>query len=68
MDLTARPDNNTITVGPELGGRRLATQFVINKIKNPNPQTMPDLGLNDAEAAAIAAFLSGERAAATGGR
>lgn len=68
MDLTARPDNNTIAVGPELGGRRLAAQFVIQKIKNPNSQTMPDLGLTDAEAGAIAAFLSGERAAVTGGK
>lgn len=67
MDLPARPDNNTIAVGPELGGRRLAVQYVIQKITNPNPQTMPDLGLSDGEAAAIAAFLSGERAAATGG-
>jgi Cytochrome C oxidase, cbb3-type, subunit III len=66
-DLTARPDNNTIAAGPELGGRRLATQYVIQKLKNPS-QNMPDLGLTDSEAGAIAAFLSGERAAATGGK
>jgi hypothetical protein len=66
-DLAARPDNNTIAAGPELGGRRLAAQYVIQKLKNPS-QNMPDLGLTDSEAGAIAAFLSGERVAATGGK
>jgi mono/diheme cytochrome c family protein len=59
-------DNNHLTVGPELGGRRLARQYVFQKIKNPASEKMPDLGLSDADAAAIAAFLSGERGAATG--
>jgi len=36
-------------------------------VKNPASQTMPDLGLSDAEASAIAAFLGEGRAAATGG-
>jgi cytochrome c551/c552 len=68
-DLVNRPDNQAaFTVGPELGGRHLARELVIQKIKNPASQIMPDLGLSDAEASAIAAFLSGERAAATGGR
>jgi len=35
-------------------------------VKNPASQIMPDLGLSDADVAAIAAFLSGERAAASG--
>jgi len=69
IDLVNRPDNQAaLTVGPELGGRHLAREYVMQKLKNPASQIMPDLGLSDAEAAAIAAFLSGERAAATGGR
>jgi len=63
-DLTDRPENQVITVGPELG-RHLAREYVIQKLKNPG-QNMPDLGLSDAEANAIAAFLSGARAAASG--
>ena len=65
-DLTDRPDNQSIAVGPELGGRRLARQYVIQKITNPASQIMPDVGLSDVEAGAIAAFLTGERAAASG--
>jgi cbb3-type cytochrome c oxidase subunit III len=65
-DLTARPENHVITVGPELGGRHLARDFVVQKIKNPASQIMPDLGLSDADVAAIAVFLSGDRAAASG--
>jgi hypothetical protein len=69
IDLVNRPDNQAaLTVGPELGGRHLARELVIQKLKNPASQIMPDLGLSDAEASAIAAFLGGERAAATGGR
>ena len=68
IDLVNRPDNQAaLTVGPELGGRHLAREYVMQKVKNPASQVMPDLGLSDAEASAIAAFLSGERAAATGG-
>lgn len=68
IDLVNRPDNQAaLTVGPELGGRHLAREFVMQKVKKPASQIMPDLGLSDAEASAIAAFLSGERAAATGG-
>ena len=65
-DLTDRPANQTITAGPELGGRHLAREYVVQKMKNPASQIMPDLGLTDAEAAAIAVFLSGDRAAASG--
>ena len=65
-DLTDRPANQTITAGPELGGRHLAREYVVQKMKNPASQNMPDLGLTDAEAAAIAVFLSGDRAAASG--
>jgi len=65
IDLTDRPENQGITVGPELGGRHLAREFVILKLKNPG-ENMPDLGLSDAEANAIAAFLNGERGAASG--
>ena len=54
-------------VGPALIGRQLARDFVVAKIKNPNSQVMPDLGLSDAEANAIAAFLGGDRTAAAGG-
>ena len=68
IDLVNRPDNQAaLTVGPELGGRHLAREYVMQKVKNPASQVMPDLGLSDAEASAIAAFLSGERGAATGG-
>jgi len=66
-DLTDRPDNQQIKVGPELGGRRLARQYVIQKLKQPASQAMPDLGLSDAEVTALAAFLSSDRAAAAGG-
>ena len=66
-DLIDRPDNQQIAVGPPLGGRRLARDYVIAKVKSPSSQTMPHLGLSDAEAAAIATFLSGGPAAATGG-
>ena len=65
-DLVDRPDNQQIKVGPELGGHRLAREYVIQKIKNPNSQTMPDLGLTDAEVAAIAGCLAGATTAATG--
>jgi Cytochrome C oxidase, cbb3-type, subunit III len=68
IDLVRRPHNQAaFTVGPELGGRHLAREYVLQKVKNPASQTMPDLGLSDAEASAIAAFLSEGRAAATGG-
>ena len=66
-DLTNRPENQVITVGPELGARHLAREYVIQKMKNPASQVMPDLGLSDADMAAIAVFLSGDRAAASGG-
>ena len=67
-DLADRPDNQSIAIGPALGGRHLPRDYTIQKMKNPKSQIMPDLGLRDAEAAAIAAFLSGDRAAAAGGR
>lgn len=66
-DLTDGPDNTALTVGPALGGRHLPREYTIQKMKNPNSETMPNLGLSDTEAAAIAAFLSGDRATATGG-
>ncbi len=65
-DLVDRPDNQQIKAGPELGGHRLTREYVIQKMKTPASETMPDLGLSDAEVAAIAAFLAGERTAATG--
>lgn len=65
-DLTNRPDNRALTVGPALGGRHLATQVVIQKVKQAS-ENMPDLGLTDSEAAAIAAFVSGGQPA-TGSR
>ena len=65
-ELSDRPENQIITSGPELGGRRLAREYVIQKMKNPNSQIMPDLELRDAEVAALAVFLSGDRAAASG--
>ena len=66
-DLVDRPDNQQIKAGPELGGHRLARDYVIQKMKNPASETMPDLGLSDAEIAAIATFLTGgERTTATG--
>lgn len=66
-DLTDRPENQEIGVGPALGGRRLARQYVIQKLKQPASQAMPDLGLSEAEVTALAAFLSSDRAAAAGG-
>ena len=65
-DLADRPDNQSLVVGPALGGRHLARDYTIQKMKNPKSQIMPDLGLSDTEAASIAAFLSGERTTATG--
>lgn len=65
-DLTDRPDNYLLAVGPALGGRPLAREYVFQKLKHPASQIMPDLGLSDAEAAAIAIFVSGEHAAASG--
>ena len=67
-DLTDRPDNNQISVGPELGGRRLARAYVVQKLTKPASQVMPDLGLTTAEVNALTAFLSDERTAAAGGR
>jgi mono/diheme cytochrome c family protein len=67
-DLVNRPDNRELTVGPAFGGRHLAPQLVIQKVKQPASQIMPDLGLTDAEAAAIAAFVSGGQATTGGGR
>jgi cbb3-type cytochrome c oxidase subunit III len=68
IDLANRPDNQAaLTVGPELGGRHLARELVIQKIKSPSSEIMPNLGLSDAEAAAIAAFLGGAPAASSGG-
>jgi len=66
IDLADRPDNQLVTVGPELGGRHLAREYVIQKVKNPASEKMPDLGLTDAEATAIAALLNGERGALSG--
>ena len=66
IDLADRPDNQLVTVGPELGGRHLAREYVIQKVKNPASEKMPDLGLTDAEANAIAALLNGERGALRG--
>jgi mono/diheme cytochrome c family protein len=57
-DLVNRPDNYSLAVGPALGGRQLATEYVLQKVKHPNSQIMPDLGVSDADAAAIAAFVS----------
>jgi mono/diheme cytochrome c family protein len=66
-DLVDRPDNQQIKAGPELGGRRLARDYVMQKLKNPKSETMPDLGLSDAEISAIASFLTAPGTAATGG-
>ena len=66
IDLVNRPDNQSLAIGPELGGRHLAREYVIQKIKNPNSEKMPTLGLSDVEATAIAAFLNGDHAAASG--
>jgi mono/diheme cytochrome c family protein len=66
-DLAGGPENDALTVGPALGGRHLAREYVFQKVQHPASQVMPDLGLSDAEASAIAAFISGEQAAATGG-
>lgn len=67
-DLTNRPDNQEIAMGPALGGRRLARQYVVQKLTKPASEAMPDLGLTQAEVAALAAFLSSEAATPAGGR
>ena len=65
-DLADRPDNQQINVGPQLGGHRLARDYVVQKMKSPASEKMPDLGLSDAEIGAIAAFLTADGTAATG--
>ena len=65
-DLVDRPDNQQINVGPELGGHRLARDYVVRKMKAPASEKMPDLGLSDTEIGAIAAFLTREGAASAG--
>ncbi|HET9387952.1 MAG TPA: cytochrome c [Gemmatimonadales bacterium] len=65
-DLVDRPDNQQVNVGPELGGHRLARDYVIQKMKSPASEKMPDLGLSDAEIGAIATFLTADRTAVTG--
>jgi len=66
-DLVDRPDNQQIKAGPELGGRRLARDYVMQKMANPKSETMPDLGLSEAEISAIASFLTASGTTATGG-
>lgn len=66
-DLVDRPDNQQIKSGPELGGRRLARDYVIQQMRNPATESMPNLELSDAEVTAIAAFLTNGGGAATGG-
>ena len=66
-DLTDRPNNQQIAVGPDLGGRRLAREYVVQKMTKPASQLMPDLGLSEAEVTALAAFLTSDRAASAGG-
>lgn len=65
-DLVDRPDNQQIKVGPELGGRRLARDYVMQKMANPKSEIMPDLGLSDAEMSAIASFLTASGTTASG--
>jgi len=67
-DLADRPDNQSVKIGPELGGRHLAREYVMQKIRNPNSQIMPNLGLSDAEAAAIATFLAAASPPGSAGR
>jgi cytochrome c551/c552 len=59
--------HETIAVGPHLTGRQLPRAYVFQKIKDPKSQIMPNLGLSDAEAGAIADFVSGSAAAASSG-
>ena len=66
-DLVNRPDNQQIKVGPELGGRRLARDYVLQKMAKPKSEIMPALGLSEAEMNAIASFLTAPGTAATGG-
>jgi mono/diheme cytochrome c family protein len=66
-DLVDRPDKQQIKAGPELGGHRLARDYVIQKMKTGS-ENMPNLGLSDGEVAAIATFLAGDRTTAATGR
>lgn len=65
-DLVDRPDNQQIKVGPELGGRGLARDYVMQKMANPKSEIMPNLGLSDAEISAIASFLTASGGVASG--
>lgn len=65
-DLVDRPDNQQIKVGPELGGRGLARDYVMQKMANPKSEIMPNLGLSDAEISALASFLTASGGVASG--
>jgi hypothetical protein len=44
----------------------LAREYVVQKLTKPASQLMPDLGLSQAEALALAAFIAGPQGASTG--
>lgn len=57
------PGSGTVAVGPDLTGRRLASEYLSQFLANPGIRTqkMPNLGLRQPEIAALAAFLNAER-------
>lgn len=57
------PGSGTVAVGPDLTGRRLASEYLSQFLANPaiRTQKMPNLGLRQPEIAALTAFLNAER-------
>lgn len=66
-DLRDRPANQTLDVGPDLGGRRFPEAYLVAQLTRPASERMPDLRLGEAEVRALTAFLNGGRADATAG-
>ncbi len=64
-----------VKVGPDLGGRRFAADYLQRFLADPNIATtrgpggfeMPDLKLDPQEIASLVAFINGERPTATSG-
>jgi mono/diheme cytochrome c family protein len=57
------PGSGTVAVGPDLTGKRLASEYLSQFLANPGIKTqkMPNLGLSGPEIAALSAFINAER-------
>jgi mono/diheme cytochrome c family protein len=55
------PGSGTVAVGPDLTGKRLASEYLSQFLANPGIKTqkMPNLGLSGSEIAALSAFING---------